>query len=197
MQEAYKKFEQILDAAYENTKQSVTYLSPAVQDVFAESLHDSTIERIERDGDSLHLYINTDGGFSSKSHVHFTFQNVTAEEFDEPLQIGQWLIYYELQKTVDGFGFRVLFDCPDSEWTITMKSMDAEYYYRPGFFTTLSDEGKVEDTTLADYVAQLNPDYRYWLITPHVTCAIKTLSENMTIRSTERLNLDKRKWLLQ
>ena len=183
VQEAYKEFEQILDAAYENTQQSVTFLSPAVQDVFAESLHDSTIERIEREGDSLHLYINTDGGFSSKSHVHFTFQNVTAEESDEPIQIGQWLIYYELQKTVDGFAFRVLFDCPDSEWTITMKSMDAEYYYRPGFFTTLSDEGKIEETSLADYVAQLNPDYRYWLITPHVTCAIKALSENMTIEN--------------
>ncbi|MEH7252300.1 DUF4085 family protein [Neobacillus niacini] len=183
VQEAYKKFEQILDAAYENTKQSVTFLSSAVQDVFAESLHDSTIERIEREGDTLHLYINTDGGFSSKSHVHFIFQNVTAEKTDEPIQVGQWLIYYELQKTVDGFAFRVLFDCPDSEWTITMKSMDAEYYYRPVAYATMNDEGKVEETSLSDYVSQLDPDYRYWLITPHVTCAIKTLSENMTLEN--------------
>ncbi|SDM56008.1 DUF4085 family protein [Bacillus sp. OK048] len=183
VQEAYKKFEQILDAAYENTKQSVTFLSSAVQDVFAESLHDSTIERIEREGDTLHLYINTDGGFSSKSHVHFIFQNVKAEQVDEPIQVGQWLIYYELQKTVDGFAFRVLFDCPDSEWTITLKSMDAEYYYRPVTYATMNDEGKVEETSFADYVSQLNPDYRYWLITPHVTCAIKTLSENMTLEN--------------
>ena len=183
VQEACKEFEQILDAAYEQTQQSVTYLPTTVQDVFAESLHDSTIERIDREGDSLHLYINTDGGFSSKSLIHFTFQNVTTEETDEPIQFGQWFIYYELQKTDVGFAFRVLFECPDAEWTITMKNMDAQYYYRPVAYATLSDEGKIDETSLAEYVAQLNPDYRYWLITPDVKCDIKALSETMTLEN--------------
>ncbi len=76
MREADKEFEQVLDAAFERTKQAVPFLSTAVQDVFAESLHDSTIERIEREGDTLHLYVNTDGGFSSKSLIHFIFKGV-------------------------------------------------------------------------------------------------------------------------
>ncbi|WP_078379843.1 DUF4085 family protein [Sutcliffiella halmapala] len=99
-----------------------------MQDVFTQSLHDATIERIERSENILHLYINTDGGFSSKSLIHFTFQHVTTEETDEPLQVGQWLIYYELQKTDSGFAFRVLFECPEAEWTIAMKRLEAKYY---------------------------------------------------------------------
>ncbi|MEH6991962.1 DUF4085 family protein [Neobacillus drentensis] len=181
MREGGKEFEQVLDAAFEQTKQSGTFLSSAVQEVFAESLHDSTIERIEREGNTLHLYINTEGGFTTKSHIHFIFQNVITEETDEPLQVGQWFIYYELQKIDDEFAFRVLFDCPDAEWTIRMKGLDAHYYYRPAAHTTLSDEGKIEETSFVEYISQLNPDYRYWFISPDVTCVIKTLSENIIL----------------
>src|SRR6476620_4534601 len=80
MREADREFEQVLDAAFERTKQAVPFLATAVQDIFAESLHDSTIERIEREDDTLHLYVNTDGGFSSKSLIHFIFKGVIAEE---------------------------------------------------------------------------------------------------------------------
>jgi len=177
MREGEKEFEQLLDAAYENTRQSVTFLSSEVQDVFAESLHDSTIDRIVREGDTLHLYVNTDGGFSSKSLIHFTFQHVLSEISDTPLQVGQWFIYYEMQKTDNGFAFRVLFECPDAEWTIVMKKLDAEYFYRPAIFTKLRDEEKLEEISLAEYVPLLNTDYRYWFITPDVTCVIKDFSE--------------------
>lgn len=183
MREADKEFEQILNAAYEQTKQGVTYLPTTVQDVFAESLHDSTIERIEREDNTLHLYVNTEGGFSSKSFVHFNFENVIAEETDESIQVGQWLVYNELQKIDDGFAFRVLFECPDAEWTIAMKGMNAQYYYRPIAYATLRDEGKIEDTSLAEYVSQLNPDYRYWLITPDVTCSIRSVSEKIILEN--------------
>lgn len=183
MQDSAKEFEQILDAAYEQTQQAVAYLPNEVQDVFAESLHDSIIERMEREGDTLHLYINTDGGFSTKSHIHLIFQDVIMEESDEPLQVGQWFIYYELQKTDNGFAFRVLFDCPDAKWTITMKRMDAQYYYRPKVYTRLRDEEKLEETSLADYVPLLNPDDRYWLITPHLTCRIIAFKENLIVEN--------------
>ncbi len=183
VQDANREFEQILDAAFEQTRQGITFLSTAVQDVFAESLHDSIIERIERDGDTLHLYLNTESGFSTKPLVHFIFKNIISEVTDEPIQVGQWVIYYELQKTDDGFALRVLFECPDAEWTIAMKELDAQYYYRPISYTTLSDEGKMEETSLAEYLAKLNPNFSYWLITPHVTCAIKEISENIIIEN--------------
>ncbi|MEH7235639.1 DUF4085 family protein [Bacillus sp. JJ1562] len=183
MHESDTEFEQILDAAHEQTANAVTFLSDAVQDVFAESLHDSTIERIEREGNTLHLYINTDGGFSSKAHIHFIFENVLTEESDEPLEVGHWIVYYELQKTDDGFAFRVLFECPETEWTISMKSLDAYYLYRPAQYTLLNHEEKLEETTFEDYVAQLNPDFRYWLNTPHLTSAIKAFSEPITLEN--------------
>ncbi|MBY0121757.1 DUF4085 family protein [Bacillus sp. S/N-304-OC-R1] len=115
MREADKAFQEFLGAADRQTKQAVPYLPVAVQDVFAESLHDSSIELIDRYGDTLHLFINTDGGFTSKSHIHLIFQNVLTEESDKALSVGQWIVYYELQKNDDGFAFRVLFECPDSE----------------------------------------------------------------------------------
>ena len=177
MREADNEFEQILDAAYECKKQAVPFLSTTVQDVFAESLHDSTIERIERNGDTLHLYVNTDGGFSSKSLIHFIFIGVKSEEMDEPIQVGQWFIYDELQKTDEGYAFRVLFECPESQWTITMKELEAQYFYRPKEYTKLRDEEKLEDTSITEYIARLNSHYHYWFITPHVECAIQSLSE--------------------
>ncbi|MEH7379372.1 DUF4085 family protein [Bacillus sp. JJ1533] len=181
MREADKEFEGILDAAHEQTENAIAFLPETVQDVFAESLHDSTIERIERQGDTLHLYINTDGGFSSKALIHFTFENVRVEESEEPLELGHWIVYYELQKTEDGFAFRVLFDAPDTEWTIFMSHLDARYFYRPAQFTLLNHEEKLDETSFEDYVSQLNPDYHYWLSTPHVTSAIKSLAEPITL----------------
>ncbi|MDR4887707.1 DUF4085 family protein [Fredinandcohnia sp. QZ13] len=183
MHEADKEFEHILDAAHEQTANAVTFLSKEVQDVFEESLHDSTIERIEREGDTLHLYINTDGGFSSKALIQFTFENVMAEEFEVPLEVGHWIVYYELQKTNDGFAFRVLFECPDSEWTISMRNLEACYYYRPALYTLLHHEEKLEETPFEEYIAQLNPDDHHWLHTPHVTCAFQSIAEPITLEN--------------
>jgi hypothetical protein len=181
MREADKEFEQILDAAYECKKQAVPFLSTAAQDVFAESLHDSTIQRIERESNTLHLYVNTDGGFSSKALIHFIFKGVTSEETDEPLQVGQWFIYDELQKNVDGFSYRVLYECPDSQWTITMRELDAKYYYRPKEFTRLRDEDKLEGMSITEYIAELNSEHRYWFITPHVESPVQSLADGLLI----------------
>jgi hypothetical protein len=178
-----KEFEQILDAAYEQTMQAVSTLPTSVQEIFAESLHDSVIERIERDGDTLHLYLNTDGGFSTKALIHFTFSKIVSEESEVPIAVGQWLVYDELQKTNDGYAFRVLFESPEDAWTIAMEKMDAQYYYRPSLFVRLRDEDKLEDTSLSEYTEQLNPEQSYWLITPDVTCAIQSLNNKITLEN--------------
>jgi hypothetical protein len=185
-----KEFEKALDAAYENTKNAFAYLPAAVQDVFEESLHDSTIARIEREKDTLHLYVDTDGGFSSKALIHFTFKGVSSEETYVPIQVGQWFIYDELQKTDDGFAFRVLFEAPECQWTITMKELDAEYFYRPKDYTRLRDEEKLQDTSLEEYIEGLNPEHRYWFITPDAVYHIQSFSgkidiENGSISFTE------------
>ena len=39
-------------------------------------------------------------------------------------------------------------------------------------YTILRDEEKIEDTSITEYIATLNSEYRYWLITPHVECSI-------------------------
>ncbi len=56
MRECDKEFEAILAGAYENTKSTISYLSENVQEVFNDSLHDSIIERIERENGNLHIF---------------------------------------------------------------------------------------------------------------------------------------------
>jgi hypothetical protein len=177
MRQGDKEFEQVLEAANEQTTQTAVLLSPAVQEVFGESLHDAIIERIERKNNTLHLYINTESGFSTKPYIHFTFHDITEEDAAEQLQTGQWLIYYELQKTAAGFAFRVLFECPDAQWTIHMRDLSVRYFYRPVLYTRLRDEGKIEDLLLGEYIAQLNPDQRYWLAALDVLSEISGLGE--------------------
>ncbi|MDM5334285.1 DUF4085 family protein [Ureibacillus composti] len=189
--ESNREFELILEAAYEHTKEAVTYLSNPVQEVFAESLHDATIARIDRVGNNLHLYINTDGGFSTKSYIHLIFQKITSENADEPVQVGQCLVYDELQKTEKGFAFRVLFECPEAEWTIEMEKIDAAYYYRPVDYAKLHDERQIESTSFTDYIAKLNPNHRYWLITPDLICTIKNISEGTIILENGQLVIGK------
>lgn len=181
--EANAEFEEILNAAYENTEQAIKYLPQSVQDVFAESLHDSMIEKIWREENTLHLYLNNEGGFSTKSLVHLIFHGIDAGEEIGTIETGQYFIYSELQKTNGGFAFRVLFDCPETEWTITAKSIDACYYYRPAAYTRLVEEEMLESTTLAEYLKIINPDFHYWLITPDAICPIKSLSKDLILEN--------------
>ncbi|MBD8069573.1 DUF4085 family protein [Bacillus sp. PS06] len=183
MRAADQEFEQILDAALEQKNQAVPFLSNAVQEVFADSLHDSTIERIEREAETLHIYINTDGGFSPKSLIHLTFNGISSEETDVPLQVGQWFIYDELQKNDEGFAFRVLFECPESQWTIMMKDLDARYFYRPKKYTSLQDSEELDRTSLTEYISTLDPERNYWFITPDVEFAFHSLTGNLVLEN--------------
>ncbi|CAG9621544.1 hypothetical protein BACCIP111883_02317 [Sutcliffiella rhizosphaerae] len=184
-EEGTRTFQEVLDKAQEQTNQTLSHLPTEVQEVFVDSLHDSTIERIEREEDTLHIYVNTDGGFSSKAFIHFTFSDILSEKTDVPLQVDQWFIYYELQKTNEGFAFRVLFECPESEWTIDFKKMEAKYYYRPVVFERLKDNNELDGMSLNEYIKELNPAYNYYLNTPDVSCTIKSLKESMLFQEGE------------
>ena len=183
MRTADREFEKVLDEASKQTEKAVHHLPQAVQEVFAESLHDSQIQRIERVGDNIHLYLNTDGGFSTKALIHFQFKNIVAEESEMPIEVGQWLVYDELQQRDEGFAFRVLFDGPSSEWTIFMKELDAEYFYRPSLYVKWSNEGMLEESSLLDFLSQVDSEYRYWLITPDVTCRIHIDADKIVLEN--------------
>lgn len=184
-QKGDEEFRQILDAAHEQTSQTAAFLPKEVQEVFEESLHDSSIERIWRDGNTLHLYINTDGGFTRMAHIHLTFHEVQSEESDAPLEVEQCIVYYELQKIADGFAFRIILGCPEMEWTITMKGMEASYYYRPIIYIRLRDEEKLEETEFHDFINQLDKTRKYWFITPHLTCPLELFLKEGKLEQNE------------
>ncbi|MED4056898.1 DUF4085 family protein [Niallia taxi] len=101
-----------------------------------------------------------------------------------PLQTGQYMIYDELMRIKDGYALRVLFDAPESEWTISMESIEASCYYRPAFYTIYHNEEMGEELSFEDYLKQLNhPDHNYWLITPDVSCPIKIDSHEVILEN--------------
>ncbi|MDX8365245.1 DUF4085 family protein [Cytobacillus sp. IB215665] len=101
------------------------------------SLRESCMTQLLNEtGIQLHLYVSTDGGFSSKLFIHLVFKRMTSEEMEKPIQVGQWFVY-------DEFAFRVLLKDPDSQSTITMKELEAQYFYYPKEYTLLKMIGSL------------------------------------------------------
>jgi len=45
------------------------------------------------------------------------------------------------RKAANGMALRVIFDCPEVEWTIEAEELDAEFYYRPKTYSDFADNG--------------------------------------------------------
>ncbi|MBZ5752625.1 DUF4085 family protein [Metabacillus rhizolycopersici] len=184
---AEETFEAVLDASFENKQKALAFLPEPVQEVYEQSLHDAEIERIERSPSTLKITLNTLGGFSTKSIVELFFTDIFIEESHLPLQVGQWYIYDELIKTENGFALHVIFDCPETEWTIEAKQINANYYYRPKAYDDFAEDKEFE---LQAYIEKLNPDFTYTSITPNFKSEIKTFTNEapyMTLQEGELL----------
>ena len=128
-------FENILDAAYEEKQKTLAYMKPKEREVFEQSLHDAKVVSIRRTATQVVLTLDMAGGFTAKSIIYLTFNNIKSELGQVVLE--QFYIYDELRKTANGFALRVIFDCPEVEWTIEAEELDAEFYYRPKHIVTL------------------------------------------------------------
>lgn len=163
-------FEAILDAAHENKQQALPYLSNGAREVYGESLHDARILGITRIDNQLELHLDTRGGFSTKSVVRLIFKEILSET--GKIEVGQYYIYDELIKTDHGIALRVIFDCPELEWTIEAESLDAIFYYPP---KTYYDFSGTDD--FVGYIASLNMAHSHYLITPNKQFRIVGVNE--------------------
>ncbi|KIL53502.1 hypothetical protein KP77_04780 [Jeotgalibacillus alimentarius] len=180
-------FEQKLDAAYENKKNAAAFLTAEAADVFTDTLHDGVIQRIERADDTLRVSIDLDSGFSQKSLIILTFKGIVSEEADEPLQTGQWYIYDELQKGEDEFALRVLFESPESQWTLRFTEVEAECFFRPKEYVKLRDEEKLDGLSIHEYLGLLNENQHYRYISPLANESI-SLTDGLEPEFTEQDN---------
>ncbi|MFS8651040.1 MAG: DUF4085 family protein [Caldibacillus sp.] len=171
-----REFEQVLEAAAQNTQNAVRFLPEDVQEVFSESMHDAVLDRVERSQDSLHLYFDTEDGFSTKAYIHLIFQGITPMNSNPPIEKGQILLYHELIKTDSGFVFRALVNSPDVEWTLEAKNIAAKYFFRPKKYVLLRDEDRLSEVSFIEYLQFLDHDQEYWLITPDLLIKIRTIS---------------------
>ena len=120
-------FREVLQSANGMKQQAMPYLPQSAYDVFSDSLHDAQIQMLERDDETVAIMLNTSGGFTSKAIVILKFIGIQQEVGQ--LEKGNWYIYDELQKTADGFALRVIWECPETEWTIHCKTIEAAYYF--------------------------------------------------------------------
>lgn len=157
IQEHERQFETMLERAAKGREAVMPFLSPTAQKVFQDSLHDGKIINIERSGNDLAVMLDMEGGFTPKAIIVLKFVNILHEE-GKP-EIGSWYIYDELRKRDGKVAVRVIFDCPETQWTIECETIEADYYFRPASYFE-----RGEEVELRVYVNTLNPSYRYFFI---------------------------------
>lgn len=184
-EEQERLFGNVLDAAYEQKLQTLPHLNPKVREVFEKSLHDTKIANINRHDNQVVLTIDTAGGFTTKSIIFLSFMNIASEVGN--LEAGQYYIYDELRKTVNGFALRVIFDCPEVEWTIEAKEIATEFYYRP---KTYSDFAENED--LLAYIQTLHLEHGIMFITPQFKSRVIAFQEQSPFLTLEDGHLYKK-----
>ncbi|WP_332646541.1 DUF4085 family protein [Lysinibacillus sp. 54212] len=178
-------FEAVLDAAHESKQGALPYLSHGAREVYEQSLHDAQIVGIKRLNNQLTLHLDTKGGFSTKSVVILSFTGIISEIGS--IEVGQYYIYDEIIKTDAGIALRVIFDCPEVEWTIEAKDLDAMFYYPP---KTYYDFSGTED--FAGYAASLNIEHPHFLITPNIQSRIVDIREDAPYLVLESGTLEQR-----
>lgn len=157
IREHERQFETMLERAAEGREAVMPLLSPTAQEVFQDSLHDGTIINIQRSGNDLTVMLDMEGGFTPKAIIVLKFVNILKEEGTP--EIGSWYIYDEFRKRGGKVALRVIFDCPETQWTIECETIEADYYFRPASYFE-----RGEGMDLRDYVDTLNPSYRYFFI---------------------------------
>lgn len=169
VQEEEHDFRQLLDAADCCSKKALAFCSEPVQDIFSQSLHDSQIWKIERANGNVSITVKCDC-FTSMEVVVLIFENVLRES----LEAGLHIIYHELQKTNEGFAFRMI--CENNmEWTIEAEALHARSYYYPVTYGHLYNEGVLQNTTIEQYIEKLNPNLHYTLISQDIEIPITQL----------------------
>ncbi|MFJ6208327.1 DUF4085 family protein [Lysinibacillus sp. NPDC092081] len=159
--EQERLFENILDAAYDEKQKTLAYMKPKGREVFEQSLHDANIVSISRNATQVVLTLDMAGGFTAKSIISLTFNNIISEI--GKIILKQFYIYDELRKTANGFALRVIFDCPEVEWTIEAEELDAEFYYRPKTYSDFAASGN-----FSGYVQTLQLEHGLIFITPQL-----------------------------
>ncbi|MFJ8087475.1 DUF4085 family protein [Lysinibacillus sp. NPDC095746] len=99
-------FENILDAAYEEKQKTLAYMKSKAREVFEQSLHDAKVVSIRCTATQVVLTLDMAGGFTAKSIIYLTFNNIKSELGQVVPE--QFYIYDELRKTANGFALRVI-----------------------------------------------------------------------------------------
>ncbi|MCL1694945.1 DUF4085 family protein [Lysinibacillus sp. BPa_S21] len=159
--EQVQLFEHILEAAFTEKQKTLAYMEPKEREVFEESLHDATIVSIHRTATQVELTFDMTGGFTAKSIISLKFNNIISEIGQ--IEPEQFYIYDELRKTANGMSLRVIFDCPEVEWTIEAEELDADFYYRPKTYSDFAENGN-----FSAYVQTLQLENGLTFITPQL-----------------------------
>jgi hypothetical protein len=144
------------NAIYEKRDSIVERFHPSAQNLFLQSFHDGEIINAGQQENEFTLLLDMRSGFTVESIVQLVFHDARTKGELE----GNY-VYDELIEIEEGFGLRVLssFGSPYSEWTIYFKEVTANYLYRPAVYI---EPGEI--ATWDEYVSELNPDNKYYIL---------------------------------
>ena len=142
---------------YKNRLMIATKFEQAAAEVFNDSLHDGEIVHVSRVADSVTLFLDMRGGFTSKAMIQLTFK--------EPVESGELArdyVYDELIETEQGYALRVLSGHPYEEWTITFTDVVAKFVFRPKAYSE-----REQYTDIVKYIDDLTPTLKYFIVDKH------------------------------
>ncbi len=93
-------------------------------------LHDARILHIARKDDTIRLTLDGSGSFNDADCIVLTFKEVKEEHSELPLEVGQHWLYEEVDVHEVGAVFRVLVDCPMTQWMVVAENVIIEPYYK-------------------------------------------------------------------
>lgn len=149
-------FTTMCNTVHEKREAIIERFDVSAREVFQQSLHDGKIKRVEQIGEDIKLMLDMRGGFTVQAMIELVFHEARMEG-----QLEGSYVYDELVETEDGFGLRVLssYSYLFVEATLYFKNVSARSLYRPAVYV---ESRGVE--TLAQYIAALNPEDRYFIV---------------------------------
>ncbi len=129
-----KEMEQKYMEVFEQERENYELICDQIPRSFVElkeaRLHDSLILHIARKDDEIRLTLDSSGSFNKASCIVLTFKKVKEEQSELPLVEGQYWLYEEVDVHEEGAIFRVLVDCPMTQWMVVAEDVRIEPYYK-------------------------------------------------------------------
>lgn len=150
LHEMEKKYREVFEQAHDHFESIYDQIPENFVKLKEARLHDSQILHIARKDDEIRLTLDSSGSFNNASCIVLTFQKVREEHSELPLEDGQYWLYEEVDVHEEGAIFRVLVDCPMTQWMVVAEDVRIEFYYKADSLPVWKNDESVLGASVAE-----------------------------------------------